>query len=129
MSFKLIYIAGPYRADNWRGDVDSARPHGAEVVERGHYPVIPHANTSHYDGLSSDQFWLDTTLELMRRCDAVLMVQGWKSSHRATLEHAAAVANNMLVYYSPEDVPDVYEESVINRPSDPGSALARKELR
>lgn len=38
----------------------------------------------------SDRFWLEGTLELLRRCDAVLLVPGWEKSSgtRAEIEEA-----------------------------------------
>ena len=43
-------------------------------------PLIPLANTANFFGTLSDEFWYDGTLELMRRCDAVMLVPGWEGS-------------------------------------------------
>jgi hypothetical protein len=82
----LIYIAGPYRAPTtWEIDrnIVAARELGAHVARMGAYPVIPHSNTAHFDGLAPDELWLDGTLELLRRCDAVALVEGWGRSSGA----------------------------------------------
>lgn len=82
---KLIYIAGPYRAPTRDGvelNIQTARAYGRLVVEMGHYPVIPHSNTAHFEHITTagPEFYLDGTLELMRRCDGVLVIPGWQNS-------------------------------------------------
>jgi len=90
---KLIYIAGPYRGScGWEIEcnIQAARALGAKVVHAGAYPVIPHSNTSHFDGLATDKFWLAATLELLRRCDGVLFTEDWERSSGARAEHLEA---------------------------------------
>lgn len=87
---KLVYVAGPYRAATreWVGqNVAAARHLGRLCAQIGWFPVMPTVNTAHFDhdfpGLADDQFWLDGTLELMKRCDAVVLVDGWQHSSGA----------------------------------------------
>lgn len=85
---KLIYIAGPYRpytcADGtWIGTSMNIR--NAEVTavnlvnELGHlglFPVVPHLNTRGFESQvkkNSDQYFLDGTMAMLERCDAVLL--------------------------------------------------------
>lgn len=85
---KLIYIAGPYRpytcADGtWVGTPMNIR--NAEVTavnlvnELGHlglFPVVPHLNTRDFENQvdqNDDQYFLDGTMALLERCDAVLL--------------------------------------------------------
>lgn len=82
----LIYVAGPYRAatrDDIARNIDAARAVGISAAALGWFPVIPHANTAHMEidlpGLGDD-FWLAGTLEMMERCDAVVLVPGWQNS-------------------------------------------------
>jgi hypothetical protein len=86
---KLVYVAGPYRGKTaWAiaCNIHAARVLGAEVALAGAYPVIPHSNTSHMDGLTPDAFWLDGTLELMVRCDAAIFTPDWQRSSGARTE-------------------------------------------
>lgn len=90
----LIYIAGPYRAPTAWGrerNIHEARRFGVMVARAGGYPVIPHSNTAHFDGEAPDELWLAGTLELMWRCDAVLLMPRWEESIGARTERAEAL--------------------------------------
>lgn len=100
---KLVYVAGPYRGKNaWEieENIHAARRVGARIASLGYMPVIPHANTAHFDGLQSDEFWLEGTLDLMRRCDMVVMVEGWEKSTGARGEYEEALRIGLPVYES-----------------------------
>lgn len=86
---KVIYVAGKYRGPNaWavEQNIRAAEEVAAKVVQLGMMPLCPHANTRHMDGLASDEFFLTGTLELMKRCDAVVLVDGWRDSIGASNE-------------------------------------------
>lgn len=83
---KLVYIAGPYRAET-RTLIDlniaAARGRALEVVERSFaelngewYPLVPHTNTEHFDSVLpnvADQYYLDGTMAMLKKCDALLL--------------------------------------------------------
>lgn len=90
---KVIYIAGKYRGPTaWaiEQNIRAAEEVAARVVQLGMMPLCPHSNTRHMDGLAHDEFFLAGTLELMRRCDAVLLVPNWRDSAGARAEVAEA---------------------------------------
>jgi hypothetical protein len=79
----VIYVAGPFRAKNQWGIVENIRKaerYGLMVAEADAMPLIPHANTAHFHGLKSDQFWLSGTLSLLERCDGAIFIPGWQVS-------------------------------------------------
>ena len=77
---RLVYIAGPYRGDVER-NVASAQHVGDKLARAGVAFVCPHSNGQPHDHLGlSDEYWLESTLEIMRRCDAVMLVDGWEGS-------------------------------------------------
>lgn len=82
----LVYVAGPYRAPSVAGvelNIQAARAVGLLACRKGWAPIIPHANTAHLDICApdiGDEFWLDATMAMMRRCDAVVLVAGWERS-------------------------------------------------
>lgn len=85
---KLIYIAGPYRpytcADGtWVGtpmNIRNAEVTAVNLVDTlGHlglFPVVPHLNTRDFENQveqNDDQYFLDGTMAMLERCDAVLL--------------------------------------------------------
>lgn len=79
----VIYVAGPFRAAHQWGIVENVRAAeriGLMIANAGAMPLIPHANTAHFHGLQTAQFWLDGTMELLRRCDAAIFLPRWRHS-------------------------------------------------
>ncbi len=111
---KLVYVAGPYRAETREGvaqNVAAARHVGRLCVQKGWFPVLPTVNTAHFDhdfpGLADDQYWLDGTMEMMRRCDAVVLVDGWQYSSGAKAEIEEARKMGLKVYMSSHVLPEL----------------------
>lgn len=99
----LIYIAGPFRGATpyeVRKNVEAARDIGLTVARLGGYPVIPHTMTADFDKQLTDQFWLDGTMEMLRRCDAILLGHRWSSSSGARAEREEAELRGIPVFYS-----------------------------
>jgi hypothetical protein len=92
---RLIYVAGKFTAPDRAGvqrNIAAAVAIGLEIARLGAMPVIPHANTSHpnFEAIQPYMFWIDGTLELLRRSDACVMVPGWEESNGAKGERAEA---------------------------------------
>ena len=51
--------------------------------------MCPHTNTAHFDGELTAQFWLDGTLEMMKRCDGAIFIPRWQVSSGARAEFKA----------------------------------------
>ena len=81
----------------------------AEGADQAQLPGIEIPDTAHFDHdfpeLADDQFWLDGTLELMRRCDAVVLVDGWQHSSGARGEIEEARKLGIKVYLSSGTLP------------------------
>lgn len=98
---KTVYIAGPYRAKTAHAVEENIRRAEAMmlcVAGMMLAPLCPHTMTRYLDGTMNDQYWLDCTLALMRRCDAVLLCPGWERSTGTLAEIAEARALNIPVY-------------------------------
>lgn len=91
---KVVYVAGPFRAPNaWEIERNIRRAEETAMLlieQMGIMPMIPHANTRFFHGTQTDQFWLDGTMELLRRCDAVFLGRGWERSSGSKAEKAEA---------------------------------------
>ena len=86
---KVIYIAGKYRAKTERELVENIRRAEVAAIKlwQADWAVIcPHMNTAHFGGLCDDKVFLDGDLEILSRCDAIYMLDGWCKSAGATAE-------------------------------------------
>ena len=102
---KLIYVAGPFSAPTREGveaNIARAVRLGLEVARIGCMPVIPHANTAHpdFEMLQPYQFWIDGTIELLRRCHAVILTENWEISSGARAEKADAESRGQPVFFT-----------------------------
>lgn len=85
---KLIYIAGPYRpyTNAYGALVDTAQNISHAEITAVHlvdtlgylglFPVVPHLNTRDFENQvkqNNDQYFLNGTMALLERCDAVLL--------------------------------------------------------
>jgi hypothetical protein len=105
---RVVYIAGKFRGrDSWviENNIRRAEELSLQVDTLGGVIALcPHTNTRFFQGALPDDFWLEGTLELMRRCDAVLMVPGWEESVGARGEKAEAERRGMPVFTSLADL-------------------------
>lgn len=84
---KVIYVAGPYSAENsWRREqnIRSAEALALTINKSGHAAICVHAASRYYFGEISEEHAIAADLEILRRCDAVLLSEGWARS-RGTL--------------------------------------------
>lgn len=97
---KVIYIAGPYRADTERGIIENIRAAetvAIEVWKAGDIALCPHLNTKLFGGILPDKVWLEGAIELMKRCDGIALVPGWEKSKGTKFELIIANMNNIPV--------------------------------
>jgi hypothetical protein len=79
----VVYVAGPFRGkDSWEmeNNIRRAEALALEVWREGMAALCPHANTRFFQGAAPDTTWLEGDLELLRRCDAVLLTRDWARS-------------------------------------------------
>ena len=107
----LIYVAGKYS-----GDVDTnirkAREVAIRLWEAGHHVICPHLNTAHMEvdcSIGYDDY-IRGDLDMLSRCDAIYMLEGWQESKGAQIEWDFATENNIPIYYDPAPVSMYYAE-------------------
>lgn len=71
-------------------NVRAAERIGLLVALAGAMPLIPHANTAHFHGIQADEYWLEGTLELLRRCDGGVFLPKWRQSSGSVGEFRVA---------------------------------------
>jgi hypothetical protein len=99
----VVYIAGPFRAPSAWGieqNIRTAEKAALAVWRMGAAALCPHTNTRFFQGAAPDEIWLKGDLELLSRCDAVLMVGAWQQSVGATAELEAARRRGMPIFYT-----------------------------
>lgn len=117
MKLKLIYIAGPFRApDQWKQfqNIRRAETLAFEVWKLGAVAICPHLNTMHFQDALPDKVWLEGDLEIVRRCDAMIMVDGWEDSRGAMKEKTLAHKLGIPVFFKGEySSPQWYGDALI----------------
>ncbi len=100
---KLIYIAGKYTAPSRcaiQANIQAAREAADAVARMGAFPVTPHLLGQGLEDAGDEQFWYDGTLELMLRCDAIFLVEGWDQSKGAREELTRAKEKGLPFFHS-----------------------------
>lgn len=90
---KLVFVSGPYRADTEYGahsHIQAAEKVALEVWKLGAACCCPHKNTAYFAGALPDQTWLEGDLEILARCDAVMLMDKWMESEGARAEQRRA---------------------------------------
>lgn len=106
---KLIYIAGPFRGKNsWEMENNIRRAEELVLAawKAGFAVICPHTNTRFYQGAAPDNVWLDGDLEILRRCDGVILVENWEKSEGTKAEIKEAKNRQIPVF---QDVTSAWE--------------------
>lgn len=106
-----VYVSGKITDnDLWRAEFETAREY---LGTFGLVGVIPSEN-----GLPATSQWgehLKADLAIIDGCDAVLMLQNWKLSRGARIEHEYAIGTQKIVFYqSKADGDLVLTDKIIN---------------
>lgn len=90
---KVAYIVGKYRSktiEGTRDNIGRARKTAIKYWKKGYAVICPHLNTALFDGLADDEVWLKGDQEILKRCDVIIMMRGWKKSVGAKSEYQLA---------------------------------------
>jgi nucleoside 2-deoxyribosyltransferase len=101
---KVVYVAGPYRDPGGPWYVQENIRRAAEVARvlwtMGFAVICPHLNAGNMEGLGLPEEWiLAGDLEMVERCDLLVVLPGWKTSKgtRGEIDHANA--KNIPVFF------------------------------
>jgi hypothetical protein len=100
----LVYVSGPYTAstsEQLAQNIELAKQAGLKVRAMGLVPIVPHLAILNDDPpVFTYDHAMAECLEILDRCDAVLMMDGWRESHGAQRECSAALRAGILVFFS-----------------------------
>lgn len=104
---RILYISGPFSDPDPLHGIDRNILLASEAAlqgwRQGWIVFCPHKNTSGYQHVSDLPYevWIEGDLEILRRCDAICMLQGWENSQGARKELALAEELDLevLIYY------------------------------
>lgn len=98
-----VYVSGRITDnDEWEAEFNTAREY---LGTFGHVGVLPVEN-----GLPFSSSWgdhLKADLSVIDGCDAILMLQNWKLSRGARIEHEYAVGTRKIVFYQSKNDADL----------------------
>jgi hypothetical protein len=77
-----------------------------QVWRKGHYALCPHLNAAFFDGEAHDDLWLAGGMEMLRRCDGVVLCPYWEESRGTLLEVQEAHRIGLPIYHRPDKLPD-----------------------
>ncbi len=103
---KLVYIAGPYTADTtWQTvqNIRKAEEAALHYWRKGFAVICPHKNTALFDGACPDETWLEGDLEMLRRCDVIVLLPHWQTSPGARREVKEALDCGIQVWDYPDE--------------------------
>lgn len=105
----IIYLAGPIRPkgdQTIEGNLAVAKAAALELWGKGYAVICPHANTdlpyAEAEKLGSPEIWLNGDLEIIARCDAVIVMPNWEQSEGTKGEIVFAKERNIPITYYPE---------------------------
>ena len=103
-----MYLAGPYRAPTPIGvawNVARAEAAGRAITALGHRVIVPHSLSKPLDpdNRRGDQWWLDMTMDLLERCDAIVtMPDLWQSE--GSVAEVARAADLGMQHFTLRDI-------------------------
>lgn len=104
----LLYVSGPYSGDTEK-NILQARDIAAQLWEMGHAVICPHTNTALFERIGTATYdqYIAGDLQMIARCDGLVMTPDWKASKGANIEFDYATSLGIPVWVWPES-PEVH---------------------
>ena len=104
---KVIYIAGKYTDGNKQStnlNIDKAERISKKIWKNGMAAICPHLNTRNWNGLLSQDEFIEGYFSIVKKCDAMIMLDNWKDSEGAQAEHWLAASYGIPIFYNLNDL-------------------------
>jgi hypothetical protein len=85
-------------------NIRAAETLALEVWRLGAACLCPHTNTRFFQGAAPDSVWLEGDLEMLRRCDALMLTADWERSSGARAEREEAILHNIPIFHELADL-------------------------
>ncbi|MDD5048077.1 MAG: DUF4406 domain-containing protein [Methanoregulaceae archaeon] len=109
----VLYLSGPLSHPDPHHGIELNILRASEIAlkcwDRGWAVICPHKNCAgfqHYDHIPW-RAWIEGDIEIMLRCDAVLMLPGWQDSDGAREEHFVAIKERIPVFYCEDEQSEI----------------------
>ena len=104
----LCYVSGPYTENSTNNktqeeNIAQARQISCRLWENGFSVIVPHENTSYFENdcnITYNQY-MEGDLDMLSRCDYIVMTPDWESSKGAIIEKMYADTLRIPVYIYP----------------------------
>lgn len=121
---KLVYIAGPYTAETHsliEHNINVARTAAIWCAEHEIHYFCPHLNTAHFEFWApkvSRYFYYEMDLNILRRCDAILLLANWETSIGSRVEQEVAELLDLRRFEWPADLTKLHKWAKENNEAD-----------
>jgi len=105
----VVYLAGKYSGDIHE-NIAQARAKAIELWNIGYTVICPHLNTIHFEIDCDIEYaeYIKGDQEILRRCDAIFMLEGWEQSSGAVKEYEEAMILGVPIFYDIEGLETWY---------------------
>jgi len=104
---KVAFLAGPYRGDFQERcrNIIAAKKVAKKYWAQGFAVICPHMNSSGFDGIERvcPTKFTEGYLEILRRCDTIIIMSTWHGSAGATAELHKAQELDLEIIYDEDD--------------------------
>jgi len=97
---KVAYVAGPYNSTTINGvceNIQRAREVALKYWRLGYSVICPHMNTAFMDGENDVAMFLAGDIEILKRCDVLILMRNWENSEGARGEYETALDSGLTI--------------------------------
>ena len=104
---KVVYVAGAIKASNaWEREKNIRRAEEVALAiwKMGAAAICVHSSCRFFEGVLPDGTWYEGDLEILKRCDAMILVEGWEGSRGTERELDFAIDNKIQAFHTLADL-------------------------
>lgn len=103
----IVFISGPYTSHDpelRKLYVARAKSYSILLWKWGIPNICPHLNSCDLDNIAPYETFLKGYIEIMKRCDAILLVRDWEISNGSRIERETAARENKLIFHNIHEI-------------------------